>query len=152
MYNDIRGRTMSHYTHILVGLDLSEKESGTVMSKAKDLAKLYQAKLSIVHVVEPLAFTYPGEIPVDLGTTQIIITEHAEKHLEKFAQQVNYPLAHAQVLIGQTAPEIRQMAQDIGADLIVLGTHGRHGLGLLLGSTASDLLHGTKCDVLAVRI
>ena len=40
----------------------------------------------------------------------------------------------------------------IHADLIVLGTHGRHGLGLLLGSTASGVLHGCPCDVLTVRI
>ncbi len=38
------------------------------------------------------------------------------------------------------------------ADLIVLGTHGRHGLGLILGSTANGVLHGASCDVLAVRI
>ena len=35
---------------------------------------------------------------------------------------------------------------------IVVGSHGRHGLALLLGSTASGVLHGAKCDVLAVRI
>ena len=39
-----------------------------------------------------------------------------------------------------------------GADLIVIGTHGRHGLGLLLGSTASGVIHGVQCDVLAVRV
>jgi len=33
-----------------------------------------------------------------------------------------------------------------------MGTHGRHGLGLLLGSTASGVLHGVDCDVLAVRV
>ena len=37
-------------------------------------------------------------------------------------------------------------------DLIVVGSHGRHGLALLLGSTANDVLHGAPCDVLAVRL
>ncbi|TNF89176.1 MAG: universal stress protein, partial [Gammaproteobacteria bacterium] len=39
-----------------------------------------------------------------------------------------------------------------GADVIVVGSHGRHGLALLLGSTANGVLHGATCDVLAVRV
>jgi universal stress protein A len=34
----------------------------------------------------------------------------------------------------------------------VVGSHGRHGLALLLGSTANDVLHGAPCDVLAVKL
>ena len=34
----------------------------------------------------------------------------------------------------------------------MVGSHGRHGLALLLGSTANDVLHGAPCDVLAVRL
>ncbi|MBA6354230.1 universal stress protein, partial [Colwellia sp. BRX9-1] len=36
-------------------------------------------------------------------------------------------------------------------DLIITGSHGVHGLQLLLGSTCNAILHGAKCDVLAVR-
>jgi len=48
--------------------------------------------------------------------------------------------------------EIHRLAKDQGLDLIVVGSHGRHGLSLLLGSTSTGVLHGAKCDVLAVRI
>ena len=44
------------------------------------------------------------------------------------------------------------MARQQGVDLIVIGGHGRHGLALLLGSTANAVLHGAPCDGLAVRI
>jgi universal stress protein A len=56
------------------------------------------------------------------------------------------------VKIGNPAHEIRDAATELEADLIVVGTHGRHGLGLLLGSTANAVLHGVGCDVLAVRV
>jgi universal stress protein A len=44
------------------------------------------------------------------------------------------------------------LATEQNCDVIVVGSHGRHGLALLLGSTANDLLHGAPCDVLAVRL
>ncbi|MEW8014407.1 MAG: universal stress protein, partial [Candidatus Sedimenticola endophacoides] len=56
------------------------------------------------------------------------------------------------VEVGVPKREIVRVAQEHGADLIVLGSHGRHGLQLLLGSTASGVLHLAGCDVLAVRI
>jgi len=37
-------------------------------------------------------------------------------------------------------------------DLVIVGSHGRHGVRLLLGSTANAVLHGAECDVLAVRV
>lgn len=143
---------MSQYHHILVGLDLSPEESQTVLSKAVMLAKLNQAKLSLVHVIEPLAFAYAGDLPIDLSTTQLAMEEHATKRLQAFAEQAQIPVESAQVVIGQTASELHQLAADLAADLIVVGSHGRHGLALLLGSTASGVIHGARCDVLAIRI
>ena len=49
--------------------------------------------------------------------------------------------------------EIKAQAKEFGADLIVIGSHGRHGLtGMMLGSTANGVLHGSPCDVLTVRV
>ncbi len=42
--------------------------------------------------------------------------------------------------------------EEINADLIVVGSHGRHGFALLMGSTANGVLHGARRDVLAVRV
>ncbi|MEJ2344256.1 MAG: universal stress protein, partial [Gammaproteobacteria bacterium] len=47
---------------------------------------------------------------------------------------------------------ILDTAKEQQVDLIVLGSHGRHGIGRLLGSTADNILHHADCDVLAVRI
>ena len=53
---------------------------------------------------------------------------------------------------GQPRQEIHSFAKEHHCDLIVVGSHGRHGLALLLGSTANDVLHGAPCDVLAVSL
>ena len=55
-------------------------------------------------------------------------------------------------LNGTPAREIRRFAEENGMDLIVLGTHGQKGVQLLLGATANSVLHGSSCDVLAVRV
>ena len=55
-------------------------------------------------------------------------------------------------LAGHIGPRVHDLARDIGADLVVVGTHGKHGLQLLTGSTANAVLHGSLCDVLAARV
>lgn len=62
------------------------------------------------------------------------------------------PADRVSVRIGVPKFEITAMANEIGADLIVLGSHGRHGWRLILGSTANGVLHLAEADVLAVRI
>jgi universal stress protein A len=56
------------------------------------------------------------------------------------------------VELGSPKAEITRVAEEQGVDLIVVGSHGRLGLELLLGSTANGVLHAAKCDVLAVRV
>jgi universal stress protein A len=55
-------------------------------------------------------------------------------------------------VLGATTQEIMNLVAEIGADLIIVGSHGRHGLAMLLGSTANSILHHAKCDTLAIRI
>lgn len=142
---------MSTYTHILVGLDLTP-ESKTVLNKVEQLARQFSAQVSLVHVIEPLTFAYAGDLPIDLMDTQQVLQEHAQTKLNELVQQSPMEIASSTVVVGPTAHEIRQIANDVNADLLVVGSHGRHGIALLLGSTASDLLHGAEIDVLAVRI
>ncbi|EAW31305.1 hypothetical protein GP2143_07144, partial [marine gamma proteobacterium HTCC2143] len=56
------------------------------------------------------------------------------------------------IIVGRAENEIHSLAEELGAELIVVGSHGRHGIALLLGSTANGILHGATCDVLAVRV
>ncbi|SHE50494.1 universal stress protein A [Microbulbifer donghaiensis] len=142
---------MASYKRILVGLDLSE-ESSQVLEKAGELGKAFDADLSLVHVIEPLTFAYGGDIPMDLSEVQEQLQTQAKEQLRKAADQLNVPAERQHVVLGQPATEIHRLAEEQEADLIVIGSHGRHGLALLLGSTANGVLHGAGCDVLAVRV
>lgn len=142
---------MASYKHIIAGLDLSE-ESPQVLTKAVDLAQTCGATLSIAHVIEPLTFAYGGDMPVDLSEVQEQLQLKAEQELQRLAGLAQYPIQGEHVLVGQPATELHYLANQEDADLIIVGSHGRKGFALLLGSTSNSVLHGASCDVLAVRV
>lgn len=143
---------MEPYKHILVALDLSN-EAQQVAERGKDLAANYGARLSLIHVVEPMivdnSYDLMTSLPAELDDTLLV---RARTFLGKITKQLNLGEVDQIVTLGSTRSEIFRIAQEQGVDLIIIGTHGRHGVGLLLGSTASAVLHGTPCDVHAVRI
>ncbi|MDA0979597.1 MAG: universal stress protein [Proteobacteria bacterium] len=142
---------MGEYKHILVGVDLTI-ESRDVTRRACALGSAFNARISCVHVIEPLSLAYGGDIPMDLSTIQEQIQDTAKSHLAEFAETLGIAEADRHLIFGRPETEIHTLANEIGADLIVVGSHGRHGLALLLGSTANGVLHGAPCDVLAVRV
>jgi universal stress protein A len=139
------------YQHILLALDLTD-ESKQVAERAVLLAQQNGASLSLVHVIEPLSFAYGGDVPMDLSTIQEQLDAQAQQQLTELADQLEVAVKQTLVVTGHTESEIHRIAKETDTDLIVVGSHGRHGLSLLLGSTANGVLHGAKCDVLAVRV
>jgi universal stress protein A len=143
---------MDAYKHILVALDLSN-EAQQVAERGRDLATHYDAKLSLIHVVEPVivdnSYDLMTSLPAELDDS---LLERARTFITKISKQLNLGDVEQIVTLGSTRSEIFRVAQEQAMDLIVIGTHGRHGVGLLLGSTANAILHGTPCDVHVVRI
>tara|TARA_R110001592_G_scaffold240929_2_gene501218 strand:+ start:39253 stop:39693 length:441 start_codon:yes stop_codon:yes gene_type:complete len=142
---------MSNYAKILVAIDLSE-DSGRIVERARAVASGAAAQLHIIHVIEPLSFAYGGDIPMDFSGIQDEIYQQASQQLQRFAENSNIDEAHRHIVMGRPEVEIHAKAEELNADLIVVGSHGRHGLALLMGSTANGVLHGAKRDVLAVRV
>lgn len=142
---------MHQYQHILLAIDLSE-DSQLLAERAATLAEQNKAELSLVHTIEPINFAYGGDIPMDLTAIQDQLDEHAHTRVEQLASQFNIPKANQHIVVGLPQNEIRRLARELNVDLIVVGTHGRHGLSLLLGSTSNGVLHGAECDILAVRV
>ncbi|NNA66283.1 universal stress protein [Pseudomonas gessardii] len=139
------------YEHILVAVDLTE-ECDPVIKRAMAVAG-DSAKLSLVHIVEPMAMAFGGDVPMDLSQLQQQQFDQAKERLGRLTDK--YPALKAEqnhLKYGQPRQEIHELAKEQQCDLIVVGSHGRHGLALLLGSTANDVLHGAPCDVLAVKL
>ena len=144
---------MENYKHILLAADFSE-HGEVVANRAKDLADKYQAKLSIVHVMDNLLITdaaYGSTIPFDLDLTAELLAV-AKKRLSKLADTLAIADDCRWMETGSPKLEIIRVAEENKVDLIVVGSHGRHGFALLLGSTANGVLHHALCDVLAVRL
>jgi universal stress protein A len=142
---------MSDYSRVLLAVDLTE-ESKEVAQRATDLAARFSAELHVIHVIEPLSLAYGGDIPMDLSSVQEQIHEQAKSHLAEFSAGLSVPGDRQYLIFGRPESEIHRLAEAKDMDVIVVGSHGRHGLALLLGSTANGVLHGASCDVLAVRV
>jgi universal stress protein A len=140
------------YHHILVAVDLTE-ECDPVIHRARELSVSNEAKLSLIHIVEPIAMAFGGDVPMDLSQLQQQQLDQAKERLERLiAKYPELSKENSHLTYGQPKQEIHGLAKDQGCDLVVVGSHARHGLALLLGSTSNDVLHGAPCDVLAVRL
>ncbi len=144
---------MAEYQNILIAVDFTPEHT-QVTDRAVWLAKQSGARLSLIHVVEFVHIDLANELvlPQDMEL-QTRLLETATTRLQEVAEGLEVAGEVQQwVELGTTKLEITRVAEEQNVDLIVLGSHSRHGIGLLLGSTANAVLHGAPCDVLAVRV
>ena len=146
---------MSRYQHILAAVDVTD-EAGKVLEKAHQAAQDNGAKLSVVTVVRPLTQAYTGIEVAGLAAAALNFEAEArasvDQSLSDACSKYGIEAADRHVCFGVPATEIKRAAAEHDADLIIMGSHGKHGLGLLLGSTANAVLHGAECDVLTIRV
>jgi len=144
---------MSSYKHILVAADLIVADDNPVLTRVKELQKLNSSKVSIIHCVEyPPSYGESYEVPAFIEW-QHLLESSARERMATISKELSVIQKDQHLRIGQAKCQILEVADEIGADLIVVGSHARHGLGLLfLGSTANAILHHAKCDVLAVKV
>lgn len=140
------------YNKILVAVDLSN-DSKKVIDTAVRMAGENVKRLHLVHVVEPVAAAYSMDIyAININELQQEAINLAEQRLEKIGEGLGIGKEQVHSLLGAPAPEIRNLAAELKADAIVMGSHGHSGWKILLGSTATKVLHGAKCDVLTVHV
>ncbi len=133
---------------ILHPTDFSRR-SEPALELAASLARDRGARLIIVHVApDPACADGPPSGPDDPRTCRRRLRDiRARQNQRGLAAPVEVALRH-----GDPAGAILRAADEFGADLIVMGTHGRTGLRrLLMGSVAEGVLHGARCPVLTVK-
>lgn len=135
---------------ILFATDLSPA-SEAALKCAASLAKVFAARLDILHVV-PLTI-YPNAFAAgvsDLGYLPCSIAEESMSALEE-SPWLNGVRYRTKVVEGSAPTTIRSMAETDGVDLVVVGTHGAHGVEkALLGSVAEGVFRSVTCPVMTV--
>lgn len=137
---------------LLCPIDFSDA-SREALVEAVDLARRYEARLLLVHVMTPV----PVSVPEALIDTSYLaqVYEDIEKTLAKWrdeAQALGAPAVEVKRLDGTPWDAICETAKQEGHDLIVMSTHGRTGLThALIGSVAEKVVRHAPCAVLVVR-
>jgi nucleotide-binding universal stress UspA family protein len=144
---------MPKIKRILVPVDFSEP-SLAALRFAIDLARTLKARLEIVHVVEAVTYAPMIGSAVDLDKFREQQEHAAERRLAGLAADLRRQRVRCRTVlrIGAAPSTIVDLAKRSAADLIVMATAGRHGVGrLLLGSVAERVVRSAECPVLTVR-
>jgi universal stress protein A len=147
------------YRHLLLAVDFSP-ESEVVIERAVAMRERFDARLSVVNVVEYVppetelaggAFMAEPVLPSDLDLERELVAV-ARKELDELGERIGVPAADRIVEFGPTGRSIEHVAKDLGVDLIIVGARDQGWLGRLFGSISRTLLRHEVCDLLAVRI
>ncbi|MGH0034973.1 MAG: universal stress protein [Myxococcota bacterium] len=138
---------------ILVAVDFSA-HSDKAVEDGIDLAKRFDAELHLVHAFDvPVPMVTPYEVAVPTGFVEQA-REAAKKRLQELEEKVRAAGSdvHAHLTEAPAAHAVARAAEELGVDLIVMGTRGNTGLKhVILGSVAERTLRLAPCSVLTVK-
>jgi universal stress protein A len=141
---------------ILVPVDFSDG-SLQALDYAVALGRPFQAELLILFVVEPVYYATPADLYGASANLSMLLEEQrrvGERQLAELGRRLEKEKVRFRTFLDSGVPyqKITDRAQRLGADLIVMATHGRTGLShLLLGSVAEKVVRSAHCPVLTVR-
>ena len=140
--------------NILVATDFSEP-SNVAVAYGRDLARNYNARLHVIHVVEDVMLRYGAEIGMALPALQEDLVKAARRDLESRLTDEDRQQLNAVAVIdtgANIAAAICDYAKNNAIDLIVTGTHGRGAVQhFLMGSVAERVVRTASCPVLTVH-
>ncbi|MCZ6746754.1 MAG: universal stress protein [Acidobacteria bacterium] len=139
---------MSPFKQILCPVDFSDF-SRRAVRVARGLARDFQAQVDLIHVLDMRAFS-PAEAAL-APRIQAANRRRVEEQMTTLAQEEGIDREHVCISEGIPHSSIVRQAEEIGADLLVMGTHGISGFErLLLGSVTEKVLHKIHTPLLAV--
>lgn len=135
--------------YLLVPIDF-EDGSTRALDLARELATGLGAEIAIVHVYQMPVLAYPGFEPAAAPPVMTEVAEAARRAIDNFASQ--HGITQVSLREGDTSAEILAAATEVGAKMIVMGTHGRRGLAhALLGSVTERVVRESSIPVVTVR-
>lgn len=128
---------------IVVPVDFSGESRFALETSAR-----FGGEIHCVHVLFPL-----GRIAPNVSVTELTDDERIAEAKQRLTEITNdFAVAHRVVLIGTPGLEISDYAKQVAADLIVIPSHGYHGVKrLVLGSVAERVIRHAECSVLVLR-
>ncbi len=143
---------MIQLTSVLVAVDFSEA-SRNALNYGRNLARAFGGRLHVVHVADVISTSAAQFYPEGPGEPEAKATELATTQLRTYLAAENAGDARIGVRVAPDAAEaIIDYAEEIHADLLVLGTHGRTGVSrIIMGSVAEHVVRRAPCPVLVVR-
>ena len=139
---------------IVCAVDFSEY-ADYALRYAVDLAKIFDADLRLIHVVElPFLPSYSLAGVPDLSLPVDEIEEGSRGRMQGVLKdcRLKHAKVEGEVRTGTAFLEIINYAREVGADLVVVGTHGRTGLShMIIGSVAEKVVRKAPCPVLSVK-
>jgi len=136
---------------ILVGMDGSSREA-KVLDEAIAMAR---SRGGTVHLVR--AMMVPVSLPTAIWTLQgddlsQFLVEHGTREVEQTLERVPEALrGGVTTQLGQPADVLVELAEQLDADMVVIGSHGYGGIDRVLGTTAAKVVNRAPCSVLVVR-
>jgi nucleotide-binding universal stress UspA family protein len=138
---------------IVVGIDFSEASDGA-LDEALALAAARHAELHVLYVDEHFRAPEGGRQAAE--STLLRVEHHTVARMKDLGQRqgqtVSFRKVYSHFRLGAAAEQIVQLASDLDADLVIVGTHGLSGLKrLVLGSVAERVVRLARCPVWIVR-
>ncbi len=125
-----------------------------VIDTAVNFARAFEGKVTLIHVVQPPVVTSEFALPVDVLQEALTAGEKAARtKLERYAEMLRTAglASEVRVVHGPPVTMIREEAERMKADYIIIGSHGHGKLyDFLVGSTASGVIKKAKCGVIIV--
>ncbi|SEQ78623.1 universal stress protein A [Nitrosomonas sp. Nm51] len=144
---------MHNYKKILVAIDFSDY-GNLVAKQARYIADTFRAELHVIHVLDniPMPDTpYGTLIPLDGPSDDLLLQTEKNKFIQ-ICDAVQIIPANRWLIWGVPQEEITRLSLQKKIDLIIVGSHGRHGLAALMGSTAKNVIFHAECDVMTVHL
>ncbi len=134
---------------VVVGVDESD-HAVYVVERAVEEARMRDAELHVVHVFHPPVLPYMGA-PIDMAAVAAAQRQAVWERVEPLVAKAATPVERVD-LEGYPPDSLVDYSQNVGADLLIVGSRGRGEFAaLILGSTSHRAIHLAHCDVLVVK-